>query len=123
MTTASTNDKTILMPFKPAKISLPTLDGYYFVNPDDIIRCAASGSYTVFHFKDKTKITVSLRLKICEAKLSHCSFFRIHHSHIVNLNFVSRYVRAKSGYIILSDGTQVEVAASRKQAFLDIMNG
>lgn len=105
------------------KICLPTLEGYLFVDFNNIIRCQASGSYTVFYLKDNTKITVSLRLKICEDKLPPGTFLRVHNSHIVNLHFVSQYFRGKSGYIVMSDGSQIEVSASRKEIFLEMMKG
>lgn len=105
------------------KVSLPIREGYLFVEMQQIIRCEASGSYTIFYMQHETKIMVSLRLKICEAKLAAGPFFRIHHSHIVNLNCVSSYHRSKNCYIVLTDGTQLDVAASRRDAFLKIMNG
>lgn len=104
------------------KISLPSQEGYQFVNHDDIIRCEASGSYTTFYLTGKLKVVVSLRLKLCESKLPVHSFFRVHNSHIVNLRYVRKYHKGKTGILTLEDGTEIEVAASRKEAFLEAMN-
>lgn len=104
-----------------SKISIPVLDGYLFINHQDIIRCEASGSYSNFFMLDGQKLIVSLRLKECEEILPKREFFRLHHSHIVNLQHISRYVRGRGGYVIMEDKTTVEVAASRKDQFLEYM--
>ncbi len=104
------------------RISLPSQDGYIFIDIKDIVRCEASGSYTTFHLANGSKVMVSVRLKVCSSWLSPGLFSRIHHSHIVNINFVNKYIKGKGGYVVLADGTEVEVSTSRKGAFLDMMN-
>jgi len=103
------------------KISLPTLEGYLFLAQDDIVRCEASGSYSYFYLQSGKKLMVSLNLKSCEELLPVSDFFRVHHSHIINLNYVTRYIRGRGGYIQMQDGTQVEVAVRRKEEFLEAM--
>ena len=46
------------------------------------------------------------------------SFLRVHHSYIVNLNEVSKYIRGEGGYLVMSDGTTVNVSRSRKDALM-----
>ena len=54
-----------------------------------------------------------------EEQLDDFNFFlRVHHSHIVNLNEVIKYMRGEGGYLILSDGTSVNVSRSRKEMLL-----
>jgi two-component system LytT family response regulator len=45
-------------------------------------------------------------------------FIRIHHSYIINLNEVTKYVRGEGGYVVMSDGTTVNVSRSRKEALM-----
>ena len=45
-------------------------------------------------------------------------FLRVHHSYIVNLNEVSKYVRGDGGYLVMTDGATVNVSRSRKEALL-----
>ncbi|WP_118976765.1 LytR/AlgR family response regulator transcription factor [Taibaiella koreensis] len=59
----------------PSKVSIPVLDGYLFINHQDIIRCEASGSYSHFFMVDGKKLVVSLRLKECEHMLPEKFFF------------------------------------------------
>lgn len=106
----------------PGKISLPTIDGYLFIAPQEIIRCEASGSYSNFYMSSGKKIVVSMLLKKCEDLLPSELFLRIHNSHIVNIQFVQQYIRGRGGYLVMQDGSRVDVAASRKQDFLDAMN-
>lgn len=104
-------------------IPLPALDGYLFVDPGDIVRCEASGSYTTFYLTDSQKILVSMRLKACEQLLPPTRFFRIHHSHIVNLSYIRKYVKGRGGYVQLHDGSTIDVAVTRRDDFLKIVGG
>jgi two-component system LytT family response regulator len=47
----------------------------------------------------------------------------VHHSHIVNLNHVNRYIRGEGGYLVLSDGSNVDVSRRRKDGFLSLLPG
>ncbi len=111
-----------LQKLAPSKISLPTLDGYLFIAPQEIIRCEASGSYSNFYMSSGKKIVVSMLLKKCEDLLPSELFLRVHNSHIINIQFVQQYIRGRGGYLLMQDGSRVDVAASRKQDFLDTMN-
>jgi len=105
----------------PAKIGLPTQDGLLFINQEEIVRCEASGSYSRLYINNDKKIMVSLLLREVEEMLFGCNFIRIHNSHIVNTRFVTQYVRGRGGTAIMEDGSEVEVAASRKNDFLEAM--
>jgi len=59
------------------KISLPTNEGYLYIEIKNIVRCEAQGNYTQFYFKDEDKILVSKTLKSYESILSDLHFFRI----------------------------------------------
>ena len=50
--------------------------------------------------------------------LEDYSFARIHHSSLVNLNEVDKYVKGEGGYLIMSDGTTIDVSRSRKEMLL-----
>jgi two-component system LytT family response regulator len=101
-----------------SKIGLPTNDGLLFVNVEEIVRCEASGSYTIIYLQDKQKIVVSKTLKEYEDLLPEENFCRIHHSHIVNLSFVKKYIKGRGGYIEMGDGTAIEVATRKRDEFL-----
>ena len=101
------------------KIAVPIAEGFELVKADDIITCEADNNYTYLHLKNKRKITACRTLKEVEEQLeSFSSFIRVHHSYIVNLNEVTKYVRGDGGYLTMSDGSTVDVSRSRKNALL-----
>lgn len=107
---------------KLTKIPLPASDGLLFIEVDDIIRCESERNYTHIYLAGKQKILVSKNLKEIEDLLTGNNFFRLHHSHLVNLNHINRYVRSDGGYVILSDASEVTIARSKKDEFLQLIN-
>lgn len=104
------------------KIALPTSEGLTFINVHDIIRCQADGSYTHFFFKSQKKLLVSKKIKEYEELLSPYNFVRVHHSHLVNLDEVTKYVRGDGGYVVMSDGETVYVSKRKKEDFMSALN-
>ncbi len=100
------------------KIALPSQDGLIFIALSTIIRCEAKGSYTHFFRQEEEKIIAGHNIKEYEELLPEKNFFRIHNSHIINLNFVIKYHRGRGGYIEMADGALLEVATRRKDEFL-----
>jgi len=100
------------------KIALPTMQGLELVSIDSIISCSANSNYTEFFLGDKKRILVSRTLKETEELLEDYSFLRVHHSHIVNLNAITRYVKGEGGYLIMNDGSTVDVSRSRKDILM-----
>ncbi|HVW12715.1 MAG TPA: LytTR family DNA-binding domain-containing protein [Mucilaginibacter sp.] len=100
------------------KITVPTNKGLVFLPVDDIIRCEASVNYTTIYLKDKQSLMVAKTLKDFEELLADHHFFRIHNSHLINLNCIKSYHRGKGGYVVLSDNTSLEVSTRKKDLFL-----
>lgn len=103
------------------KIPIPTAGGILFIQDAEIIRCEASGRYTVLYLVNQKKLTVTKTLKEVEALLHPGQFFRVHHSHIINLEMIKKYQRGHGGTVELTDGSQVEVSASRKDELLNVL--
>lgn len=100
------------------QIAISTQDGLLFVNVADILRCQADGSYTYFHLKNGMKVFTSRNLKEYEALLANFNFFRVHHSYLINMEEIKKYVRGEGGYVIMSDDFIVDVSKRKKEAFL-----
>ena len=100
------------------QIGLPTLGGLQFVPIQQIIRCQAFNNYTDFFLLSKIKITVTKTLKDVEELLVEYSFFRIHDSHLVNLNHISKYERGEGGTVFMRDGAEVDVSRRKKDDFI-----
>lgn len=101
------------------KIALPTKDGIAMFSLEDIIWCQAQKGQTLFFMKDGNKVLVSELLKEYEILLPDSKFCRIHKSHIVNLGHVDKYLNGSGGSVVMSDGTNLEVAVRRKKEILD----
>ncbi|MBS1505232.1 MAG: response regulator transcription factor [Bacteroidetes bacterium] len=100
------------------KIALPTLTGFLYVAIKDIVRCESDNTYTTFHTVNKNKIMVSKTLKEVEVMLGDYRFFRIHNSHLINLDFVSEYLKGEGGVVLMADGSHIDVSRRRKDEFL-----
>ncbi len=101
------------------KMAVPTSEGFELIAADQILRCEADDNYTHLFLKNKTKIIACRTLKEVEEQLQDFSYFvRVHHSYLVNMNEVTKYVRGEGGYVIMSDGSSVNVSRSRKEALL-----
>ncbi len=46
-------------------------------------------------------------------------FQRIHHSTVVNLNYISHFVRSDGGYVKLQTGEQLTVSKSKKEIVME----
>ena len=101
-----------------SKIAIPTMEGLQMIPVASIITCKSDSNYTTLYLKGKQKITASRTLKEVEEMLEGLSFLRVHQSHLVNLDEVGKYVRGEGGYLVMSDGSAVDVARSRKDLLL-----
>lgn len=100
------------------KIALPTINGLVFMPVQNIVRCESTGNYTRIFFTDRKQLLVSKPLKEFEELLTDVDFFRIHNSHLINLQQMESYIQGEGGFALMSDGTQVEVSRRRKADFL-----
>jgi two-component system LytT family response regulator len=103
------------------KIPVSSLSGVELVEVEQIIRCESDGNYTIIVLPAR-KITVSKTLKEIEKQLAEYPyFFRLHNSHLVNLNHITRYIRGEGGSVILSNTEEIGVSRSKKQELLDVL--
>ena len=104
------------------KIALSTLEGILFVPVKEIVRIESDSNYSTLFLLSGKKIVVSKTLRIMEEMLLPYSFMRPHKSHLINLEYVSKYLKGDGGTIIMMDGSQIEVSRQRKDNFLKIFS-
>lgn len=102
------------------KIAIPTLDGTYFYNKSEIIRAEADSNYTELHLVTGKKIVSSKTLKEIEISLAKSSFIRVHKSHLININFIKKYIKGDGGMLILNDDSMIPVSRSNKDELLKL---
>lgn len=100
------------------KITVATSKGLLFLQVSDITRCQSDVNYTTIYLKDKQQIVVAKTLKEFEDMLSDHNFFRIHNSHLINMDCIKSYHKGKGGYVTLIDNTSLEVSTRRRDLFL-----
>lgn len=104
------------------KIVLKSTDDIHLVKISDIIRCEADSSYTHFFLTDGSELTISSNLKEYDELLGDYKFFRVHHSHLVNLNKIVKFRKGNSGHLLLSDGSEVPVSSRKKDRLIEKFN-
>lgn len=105
---------------EPRKILLKTQETVYIVNLSEIIRCEADRNYTRFFLTDNRTILVSGSLIDYDETLSPSGFFRAHHSHLFNLEYISKIEKHKMT-VVLKDGSVIPLANRKKDALIQFL--
>jgi two-component system LytT family response regulator len=103
------------------KLALPCDDGLELIPFSKIIKCQADRAYCNFHLSDNRKILVSKPMKDFEEVLISKQFVKVHKSTIVNVNFADKFVRGKGGYLLMSDGSSVNVSVRKKEELMNLL--
>ena len=102
------------------KIVLKTTNSVHIVSIRDIIRCESEKNYTHIYTIRDDKITVSRTLKEFNEMLSNFGFFRVHQSHLINLDYVKRYEKQGGGVLVMADNSSVPVAFRKKDDLMKV---
>jgi len=100
------------------KMAIPIMTGLTFIAISDIIRFEASGHYTTICLEKGQTIVSTRNIKEYELLLPDTLFYRVHHSHLINLHRIREYQKGRGGYVIMEDGVEIEVATRRREDFL-----
>jgi two-component system, LytTR family, response regulator len=104
----------------PQKMVIPTLEGLIFIEITDIVHCDADGSYCKVWLVNGDSFVISKPLREVEEMLHFDYFYRSHHSHLINLRRIKKYIRA-DGDVYMTNGNLIPVARSKRQEFLDLV--
>ena len=100
------------------KLVLPLMDGFEVVKMTEILYCEADDNFTCFYFRDGRKTMICRNLKFYEKALSAYGFYRIHRSHLVNLEYIKHYKKGKGGSVILENKKELLVSANKKAGLM-----
>lgn len=103
------------------KLVLKTQESVFVVDPSDIIRCEADRNYTSFFLVNGKKIVVSRTLKEYDNLLAAHHFFRVHQSHLINLNLIDRFDRGDGGSVVMKDGSEVPLSINKRDLFFSVI--
>jgi two-component system, LytTR family, response regulator len=109
-------------PKEVKNLILKTAESIYVVQISDIIRCESMDNYTQFFLKDGKKLLVSKTLKEYDELLQSCRFFRVHQSHLINLNYLERYDKREGGTLVMKDKSSIPVALRKKDKLFQLFD-
>jgi two-component system LytT family response regulator len=101
-----------------SKIALPTMEGLQLIPIDSIVSCESDNNYTHLVLKNSKKLLVTRSLKEIEEALEQHSFLRVHRSFLINLNEIEKYVKGEGGYVVMSNGSSIDVSKARKELLM-----
>lgn len=105
----------------PKKLVVSSSKGYEYIPVDNIIRIESERSYARIFLANGRVIMVSKCLNDYQNMLDDKTFFRIHNSHLINLNHVVMYVRNDGGYVEMTDNAKIPISRSKKDLFINVM--
>jgi len=110
-----------IQPNQKRRLVLKTQESVHVIELDTIIRCEADRNYTSFYLTGGKKILVSKTLKDYEILLSGHNFLRVQQSHLINLDFVSRYDKGNGGSVVMKDDSEVPLSPAKRDVFFKIL--
>ena len=87
----------------------------------DIVRCESKSNYTQIYLKDNRNILSTKSLKEYQELLKDEPFFRIHNSHLININKIDSYNKSEE-VILMTDGTVIPVSRGKKEELLELLS-
>jgi two-component system LytT family response regulator len=103
------------------RVALPVKDGLVYIQVADIIRIESDGSYSIIYSAHSKKYIASKNIGEYENILPSKYFFRIHKSHLVNIQKVKKYIRTDGYFAEMEDGSIIEISRRKKDEFLQAM--
>ena len=97
------------------KIALPQQHEIRYVSIDEIVRCVADNTYTLFHLINGEKILISRSLKEYADLLKPQGFVRAHQSHLVNPKFVKSWLKEDGGALLMISGDKIPVSKPNRE--------
>jgi two-component system LytT family response regulator len=103
------------------RLLIHTNEGITVIPQRQIIRLESDGNYTSIYTSANQRHVASINLKNYEEMLPEPPFFRIHQSHIINTDFISKVLKEDGGFVVMENGVKIPIARRRKDEFLDML--
>jgi len=105
------------------KIAISTSEGIEFIPIRDIIHIESSSNYSKLFLAGNRNLMVTKILKDFEEMLAPYNFYRVHNSHLINMNYIQKYIRSQGGQVQLQDGSVIDISRRKKDEFLKMIGG
>ena len=100
------------------QLCITTAREMFIIKVAEICYCESDGPYTTFFLNNGKTIVTSKTLKEYEELLVQHDFFRVHRSYLINMNEIKKYMRGENAYLIMNNGTQIDVSRRKKEDFV-----
>lgn len=100
------------------KVTIPTLNGFEFIDFTEILFLQSDGNYATLRLKNGKNVVATRSLGDFEELLEPYSFFRVHKSYLINLAYIRKYIKGDGGTVVMEDSTEIDVSRRRKEEFL-----
>jgi two-component system LytT family response regulator len=102
----------------PEKLTIASAEGYHLAEIDQIVRIQGEGNYSTFYLQNGERIVASKNLKSYEELLPADRFIKVHQSHLVNLECISKLLFEDGGHLLMTDGSRTPLARRRREAVM-----
>jgi two-component system, LytTR family, response regulator len=103
---------------KSNKVVLVHFQGFSIHDINEIVRFEANDNYTKVFLNGKKPLTISRPLKHFEECCGD-TFYRIHKSHLINLEYLKEFSHEDGGIAVMKDGTRIAVSRRRVTDFIE----
>lgn len=107
--------KSLLEKAKDDTLRISTNEGISMIPKSEIIRIEGDGAYSTIHLVDGESEVVSRSIGQIETEINNPSFLRIHTSHLINQQYLRKYIKEDGGYAVMKDGGKVPVSRRRRE--------
>jgi len=95
------------------------MEGFDVVKMSEVLYCEAQDNFTCFYFLNGKKSMICRNLKFYETALKDFGFCRVHRSHIINLEYMTRYIKGKGGTVVMENGKELMVSNNKKAELIE----
>lgn len=103
------------------RCALPSSKGIAFIPIKTMVRIKANDHFSEVYLDSGKRVLVSLKVSRLEELLKGYRFYRIHRSHLINLNHLVHYHKGRTAEVELTDGSFLELARRKKEEFLQVI--
>jgi two-component system, LytTR family, response regulator len=104
------------------RIAIASADSIQLTPIKNIIRIESNSNYSRIVLVEGKSVVVPKLLKDFESMLRSYGFYRVHNSHLINLAYVTKYVRGDGGQVMMQNGDMVDVSRRKKDEFISLIN-
>jgi two-component system, LytTR family, response regulator len=106
------------------RVSVPTKTRIDLVSANEILYIEADSNNASITFTNGNQTKVTRSLKEYEETLctKDGNFMRIHNSFIINVDYITRYIKEDGGYAVLGNKKSIPISKQKKEEFLKRIN-